>query len=131
MQKISMQGECIHYFYRKNSEPKEESPGISMTTPEKPQHQNISEAVTCKSSLKSLTADGSHVLPTNFDKNSFNLQLRGVVSIAIWLQGQRAVTNFIPLDNRWTALIRIYLGTIEDIGTGFPGSFSFGSIFTR
>ena len=146
-------GECIHYFYRKNVEPKEESPGISLSTPEKSLHPINLELTTYKSSVKSLPhgdryfrtwfyssitfvlnmrcknvyhrvsliqrAERISLVKTDepiasFDKNSSNLQLRGVVSIAIWLQGQRAITNFIPLDNRWTALIRVYLGTVEN-----------------
>ena len=47
-------GECIHYFYRKNVEPKEESPGISLSTPEKSLHPINLELATYKSSVKSL-----------------------------------------------------------------------------
>jgi len=110
-----MQGECIHYFYVKKGMPNEESPGITMTL-DKNQHQTISA---------SISNAESNISQTTLDKNSFNLKLQGVVSIAIWLQGQRAVTSFLPLDNQWTALIRIFLGTIENISNDFPGVFYF------
>ena len=113
MHEWSMQGECIHYFYVKKGMPNEESPGISMTL-DKNQHQTISA---------SISNAESNISQSTLDKNSFNLKLQGVVSIAIWLQGQRAVTSFLPLDNQWTALIRIFLGTIENISNDLPGVF--------
>ena len=116
--KVTDTGECIHYFYRKKAEPKEESPGISLHSQET-SHFPTPELDKCKALAKKLSFNKSCDEPTALpDKNCSNLQLRGVVSIAIWLQGQRAVTNFISLENRWTALTRIYLGTIENANLG-------------
>ena len=102
--------------------PIEESPGINMKTLEKKKHRNLSESISISntdSNVSNVTNVSQTTIESSMDRKSFNLKLQGVVQIAVWLQSQRAVTSFLPLDNRWTALIRVFLGTIENVCNDF------------
>lgn len=119
--------------------PIEESPGINMKTLDKNQkgkkkHRTLSESLSISntdSNVSNVTNISQTTIESSMDRKSFNLKLQGVVQIAVWLQSQRVVTSFLPLDNRWTALIRVFLGTIENICYD-PTKFIFrGIIFDR
>ena len=116
--------------------PIEESPGINMKTLEKKKHRNLSESISLSntdSNVSNVTNVSQTTIESSMDRKSFNLKLQGVVQIAVWLQSQRAVTSFLPLDNRWTALIRVFLGTIENTGicNDFTNLIIKGIIFDR